>query len=91
VALALVLVVGAGLLASSLTRLYRSGEGFDPRGVENVAFSMDKSGMDHDAVMDFYHDMGEGLSHLPGSTECQLRTDCAAQGRNVGRGLCRRH
>ncbi len=66
VALALVLVVGAGLLASSLVRLYRSGEGFDPRGVENVAFSMDKSGMDHAAVMDFYHDMGEGLSHLPG-------------------------
>jgi predicted permease len=66
VALALMLVVGAGLLASSLVRLYRSGEGFDPRGVENVAFSMDKSGMDHAAVMDFYHDMGEGLSHLPG-------------------------
>jgi predicted permease len=66
VALALVLVVGAGLLASSLVRLYRSGEGFDPRGVENVAFSMDKSGMDHAAVMDFYHDMGEGLSHVPG-------------------------
>jgi predicted permease len=32
VALALMLVVGAGLLASSLVRLYTSGEGFDPRG-----------------------------------------------------------
>ncbi len=66
VALALVLVVGAGLLASSLVRLYRSGEGFDPRGVENVAFSMDKSGMDHDALMGFYRDVGNGLSHVPG-------------------------
>jgi predicted permease len=66
VALALVLVVGAGLLASSLVRLYRSGEGFDPRGVENVAFSMDKSGMDRDAVVNFYRDMGDGLSHVPG-------------------------
>jgi predicted permease len=66
VALALVLVVSAGLLASSLTRLYRSGMGFDPRGVENVAFSMEKSGMNHDAVMNFYRDMGEGLSHVPG-------------------------
>ena len=66
VALALVLVVGAGLLASSLVRLYRSGEGFDPRGVENVAFSMDKSGMDHDGVMNFYRDVGDGLSHVPG-------------------------
>jgi predicted permease len=66
VALALVLVVGAGLLASSLVRLYRSGEGFDPRGVENVAFSIDKSGLDHDGAMTFYRDVGEGLSHLPG-------------------------
>ena len=31
VGLALMLVVGAGLLASSLVRLYRSGAGFDPR------------------------------------------------------------
>ena len=65
VALALVLVVGAGLLASSLVRLYRSGEGFDPRGVENVAFSMDNSGMDQDALMNFYRDVGDGLSHVP--------------------------
>jgi predicted permease len=66
VALALVLVVGAGLLASSLVRLYRSGLGFDPRGVENVAFSLDKSGMDHDGLMGFYRDMGDGLGHVPG-------------------------
>jgi predicted permease len=66
VALALVLVVCAGLLASSLTRLYRSGEGFDPRGVENVSFSMDKSGMAGDGLMEFYRQMGDGLSHAPG-------------------------
>ncbi len=66
VALALVLVVGAGLLASSLVRLYRSGEGFDPRGVQNVAFSMDNSGMDHDALMNFYRDMKDRLRSVPG-------------------------
>jgi predicted permease len=66
VALALVLVVSAGLLASSLTRLYRSGMGFDPHGVENVAFSMEKSGMNRDTEMNFYRDMGERLSHVPG-------------------------
>ena len=66
VALALVLVVGAGLLASTLVRLYKSGEGFDPRGVENIAFSMDKSGMDRDATTQFYRNMGDALSHLPG-------------------------
>jgi predicted permease len=66
VALALVLVVGAGLLASSLVRLYRSGEGFDPRGLENIEFSMDKSGMDQGALMEFYQGVSDGLSHVPG-------------------------
>ncbi len=66
VALALMLVVGAGLLAASLVRLYGSGAGFDPRGVENIAFSMDNQKMEPDALMQFYRTMGEGLSRLPG-------------------------
>jgi predicted permease len=66
VALALMLVVGAGLLASSLVRLYRSGAGFDPRGVENIAFSMDQQPLKGDALLQFYRQMGEGLSHQPG-------------------------
>ncbi|HVT95879.1 MAG TPA: FtsX-like permease family protein, partial [Acidobacteriaceae bacterium] len=68
VALALVLVVGAGLLASTLVRLYRSGEGFDPHGVQNVAFSMEKSGMNHASLMAFYQQIGEGLRRVPGVT-----------------------
>ena len=68
VALALVLVVGAGLLASTLVRLYRSGAGFDPRGVENVQFSMDKAGMDQAALVEFYQQMGDGLRQTPGVT-----------------------
>lgn len=66
VALALMLVVGAGLLATSLVRLYRSGEGFDPRGVENIAFSMEKSGMDPMALTQFYQQAGQGLRQAPG-------------------------
>lgn len=69
VALALVLVVGAGLLASTLVRLYRSGEGFDPRGVQNVQFSMDKSGMDKSARLEFYQAVGQGLRQVPGVSE----------------------
>ncbi len=72
VALALVLVVGAGLLASSLVRLYDSGEGFDPRGVENVAFSMDDQPLGGDALMQFYRTMGEGLRALPGVTSVSV-------------------
>jgi len=42
VALALVLVTGAGLLTTSLVRLYKSGAGLDPTGLVNITFSMDK-------------------------------------------------
>jgi predicted permease len=66
VALALMLVVGAGLLASSVLRLYNSGTGFDPRGVENIAFSMDQQPLKGDALMQFYRQIGEGLRRRPG-------------------------
>jgi predicted permease len=66
VALALMLVVGAGLLATSLVRLYRTGAGFDPRGIENIAFSMDQQPLHGDALMQFYQRVGEGLRHQPG-------------------------
>lgn len=68
VGLALILVVGAGLIAASLVRLYKSGEGFDPHGLENISFSMDKSGLKGDALIGFYREMGERLSRLPGVT-----------------------
>jgi predicted permease len=66
VALALMLVVGAGLLASSAVRLYRSEPGFDPRGVANIAFNMDQQPLVGDALMQFYQQLGDGLSHQPG-------------------------
>ena len=68
VALALMLVVGAGLLASSLVRLYRSGAGFDPNGIQNIALSMDQQPLKGDALMQFYHQLGEGLRQQPGVT-----------------------
>jgi predicted permease len=66
VALALMLVVGAGLLAESLVRLYRSGAGFDPHGVVQIAFDMDKAQLKGDALARFYQQVGEGLRHQPG-------------------------
>ncbi|HTX76383.1 MAG TPA: ABC transporter permease [Terracidiphilus sp.] len=68
VGLALILVVGAGLVATSLLRLYRSGVGFDPRGLQNIEFSMDKAGLKGDALITFYQQMEQRLSHLPGVT-----------------------
>jgi predicted permease len=66
VALALVLVAGAGLLATSLVKLYKSGAGFDPRGVVNIAFSMDKQQLEGDPLMHIYQQLGDGLSRQPG-------------------------
>src|SRR5215470_11997855 len=65
VALALMLVTGAGLLASSLVRLYVSGAGFDTKGLQNIAFSMDQQPLQGEALMRFYQQLGEGLSHQP--------------------------
>jgi predicted permease len=69
VGLALMLVVGAGLLASSLVRLYRSGAGFDPRGIENISLSMDQQRLRGDALMQFYRQLEAGLHRQPGVTD----------------------
>ena len=66
VALALVLVVGAGLLATSLVKLFRSGIGFDPEHLVDISFRMDKQPLTGDALMRVYQQIGEGLSHQPG-------------------------
>jgi len=66
VGLALILVVGAGLVATSLVRIYNAGEGFDPRGLQNISFSMDNAGLNGEAVNTFYRDMAQRLSHLHG-------------------------
>ena len=66
VAVALTLVIGAGLLATSLWRLFKSGAGFDPKGLVNIAFKMDKQQLKGDALMRLYQQLGTGLSHQPG-------------------------
>jgi len=66
VALALMLVVGAGLLATSLTRLYRTGLGFDPKGVVNLDLDMGKQPLHGAALTHWYQAFGEALSHQPG-------------------------
>jgi predicted permease len=66
VALALMLVVGGGLLASSLVRLYLSGAGFDPQGLQNISFSMDKQSLKGDPLIQFYRQLDDGLRRQAG-------------------------
>ncbi len=72
-ALALLLVVGAGLLATSLTRLFRSGLGFDPHGLISVAFKMDKQPLEGDALMQRYEQIGGGLRRQPNVTDVSFQ------------------
>jgi predicted permease len=66
VALSLILVVGAGLLATSLTKLYRTGLGFEPKGIVNLDLSMDKQSLEGDALLHWYHSYAAALAQLPG-------------------------
>jgi predicted permease len=68
VALALMLVIGAGLLATSLTRLYTTGLGFEPKGIVNVNFEMDKQSLDGDTLVRWYQQFGDVLKRQPGVT-----------------------
>ena len=65
VALALLLVVGASLLASSLTRLYRTGLGFNPKGVVNLQLNMDEQSLEGSALLEWYQQFDEALAHYP--------------------------
>ena len=66
VALALILVFGAGLLATSLGRLYSVNLGFQPKGLVNLNLEMNKQSRDGEALVGWYRDYADALSHLPG-------------------------
>jgi putative ABC transport system permease protein len=86
VALALTLVIGAGLLATSLARLYRTGLGFDPKGVVNLNLDMGKQGQDGDALVRWYRAYGESLRHLPGVKSVTFASKTPMDGDNWTRG-----
>ncbi len=66
VGLALMLAVGAGLLSTSLMRLYRTGIGFEPRGLVNIALRTDKQALEGDQLWRLYEQFGDALEHQAG-------------------------
>jgi predicted permease len=80
VALALILVVGAGLLATSLARLYRTGLGFDPKNVVNLRLDMGKQSLEGAALIRWYQAYGDALGHLPGVTSVSFSSDLPLSG-----------
>lgn len=80
VALALMLVTGAGLLAVSLTRLYRTSLGFDPKGIIHLQLDMDKQLLAGDALVRWYQQFAEMLSHQPGVQAVSFESDTPISG-----------
>jgi predicted permease len=80
VALALILVVGAGLLATSLARLYRTGLGFDPKNVANLQLDMGKQPLDGPPLIRWYQSYADALRHLPGVTSVSFVSDMPLSG-----------
>ena len=72
VGLALILIVGAGLLATSLVKLFTTGAGFNPKGVVNIALNVDKQPLDGEALLQLYQQYMETMSHQPGVTNVSL-------------------
>jgi putative ABC transport system permease protein len=72
VALALVLLTGAGLLGRSLQRLLRVDPGFDPRGVVTLQVSLPPAYADAAQVDAFYARLLERVRTLPGVTAASV-------------------
>jgi putative ABC transport system permease protein len=88
IALALVLLVGAGLLIQSLVRLQRVELGFDPRNVLifNVAKSVDRS-TSPSQIADFYRQLTERLKALPGVVNASVVFQAPLSGAGASTGL----
>jgi predicted permease len=73
VALALVLLVGAGLLLKSLTRLVRIDPGFDPAGVMTATVQLPEDRYNADEKLAaFYRAVDEKLAALPGVSSAAI-------------------
>jgi predicted permease len=67
VALALVLLVGAGLFLRSLQRLQEVNPGFEPRGLMSAQISLSPAAYGNaERQIAFFQRVTEGLSHAPG-------------------------
>jgi predicted permease len=88
VALAVLLVAGAGLLLGSLRRLYAAPLGFEPEGVLTARLSLPGSaGKDLPAARTFFGEVERRLEALPGVLDVGFGHALPLTGRRVSAGL----
>jgi putative ABC transport system permease protein len=79
VAMAVVLLAGAGLMVRSLVKLQTTNHGFDPTGV--TTFSLDA----RNAKLDFFNRLRERIAALPGVETASLSRNAPLSGVSIGR------
>ena len=83
VALAVVLLLGAGLLIQSFARLMRVNPGFDPHQV--LTFELDAPAHGQDSrIQAYFHDVVARLSALPGVSSASVADALPLTGDNIG-------
>jgi predicted permease len=83
-ALALVLLAGAGLLMRSFTSLLRVDSGFDPRGVLTFTLSLPDAKYDATKARQFVADLMERMRGLPGVTAAGASSILPLSGSSYG-------
>jgi putative ABC transport system permease protein len=81
VALALILLIGSGLLVRTFERLQRVDLGFDPGHVLTAQIVLPRAKFDADAkVLDFYSQLRDRLTTTPGVTDVAFASDVPLTG-----------
>jgi putative ABC transport system permease protein len=85
VALALVLVIGAGLLMRTLTELYQVELGFRPQNVLTMNIDLPSSSYSEASkIVSFYRETLEKVERLPGVKSASIATTFPLQGSRTG-------
>src|SRR5262249_43988647 len=66
VAVSLVLLIGAGLFLKSLGNASKIDPGFNPNGVQTIAFNLGIQGYDETRGREFYRQLAERVERIPG-------------------------
>ena len=85
-ALALLLLVGAGLLLRSFARMMETNPGFRPERTVTASVALPKQAYPtQETVDEFFRDLGERIQQLPGVTAVGFGSDIPVVGRNSSR------
>jgi predicted permease len=83
IALALVLVVGAGLISTSLLRMYRTGPGFDARNINLARVRMSKQPLEGESLTRIYRSVQDKIAALPGVRSASIFAVAPFSGANM--------